>query len=280
MVNNSELEREIKRLKGLKQNQDLLPEELEPIARVNIAVRDFKRKPLFEYNGDDKNIKKEVDQDQKLAEEKYKSYLESYEIESDSDLDTLSSLTYNEIFEKRIQRELNKLHDQGKYPPDRLTKQLTEVQNQKLSLKVKLGIDRKEEEKDDLTKLQLLEKRVFDHIQEHKNEHTIGVGWECEKCGHKDWEQYLLWYKVKDFKLMKHPWFVGRWLANYEILKDVKENKLSKEDATRYLMCASQGGDYKKEYKEYCTDYIDFCLEEWEEILGHFEKNLRETNET
>lgn len=254
-----QFQREINRLSNLKQNKGIPVEELEPVARINLAVRKFKQNPLFPD-------KKE----QSLAEERFKTYLEVCEIESESDLDTLASLVYNEVFEKRIQKELNKLNDQGKYPPDKLTKQLTEVQNQKLSLKVKLGIDRAEEEKDDLTRLQLLEKRVFEHIQKHKHEHTIFLPWTCEKCGHKDVESYLVWYKVEDFKVLKHPWFQGRFLFNYEILKDVKDGKLSKEDAWRYMICAGQGDDYDSRHREYCTDYIDYCLENWEEIVTHF----------
>lgn len=266
----NELEREIKRLSNLKNYKDYKEEDLLPVAEVNLAVRHFKTDPLFFYDGDDPKIEKQVKADQKLAEERFKNYLENCKIESQSDLDTLSSLVYNEVFEKRLQRELNKLQQSGRYPPDKLTKQLTDIQNQKLSLKVKLGIDKSEEESDDLTAYQRLEKRVYDHIQEHKHEHTIGLGWQCDKCGHKDWESYLLWHKVDNFKHLKHPWFVGRWLCNYEILKDVKEGNLSKEDAIRYLMCAGQGIKYlPKEDRKYCSDYIDFLLENWTEITDY-----------
>ena len=124
----------------------------------------------------------------------------------------------------------HKLQDDNKYPNDKLIKSLTDVQNQKSSLKVKLGIDRKEEEKDELGALQLSQKRVYKYIQEHKNEFTLWIPCTCEKCGHKDIESYLIYKRVKDFKTLKHPWFVGRYLFNYEIIKDVKEKRLSPED--------------------------------------------------
>lgn len=258
------LQREVNRLSNLKNYKDMESNELEVIARRNIEVREFKSNPLFSN-----------EKEQKLAETRFRNYLEDNKLESSSDIDTLKSLIYNEIFEQRIQGELNKLADADKYPPEKLTKQLTDVQNQKLSLKLKLGIDKADAEKDDLTKLQLLQKRVHKYIQEHKTEFTLWIPWTCNKCGHKDIESYLLYQRVKDFNTLKHPWFAGRWLFNYQILKDIKDNKLSKEDATRYLFCAGQGGNYKipEEDKQYCVDYINYCLENWTEITDLLKKN-------
>lgn len=275
---NKDFQRELNRVKNLKQNKGKPEEELFPVVKKNLIIRKFKEKPLFEYtkttelSDQDKKIKKQVEEDQKLAEEKFRNYLDNYKLESDSDLDTLASLVYNEVLEKQIQREINKILQSGKYPSDKLTKQLTDLQNQKAQIKLKLGIDKVDEKRDELSEWELLEKRVYSHIQENKHEHTIGVGWECEKCGHKDWEQYLLWYKIKDFKTIKHPWFVGRWLFNPEIMKDVRDGKLNKEDAMRYLVCAGQGGEYNEEYKKYCADYIDYCLENWAVIADHIKK--------
>jgi predicted Zn-ribbon and HTH transcriptional regulator len=263
----ADLDREIKRLSNLKQNQGIPLEDLTPVARMNLEIRDFKSNPLF-------NIESEEGQkEQKLAESRFKNYLENSEIESASDIDTLKSLIFNEIFEIRIQGELNKLQKDGKYPPDKLIKSLVEVQDQKSSLKVKLGIDKKEEEKDDLSALQLLQKRVHKHIQENKNEFTLYIPWTCEKCGYKDIESYLIYKRVKDFNALKHPWFVGRYLFNYEIIKDVKEKRISLEDATRYLMCSGQGGKYKRdEAKKYCIDYLNYCIENWTEITSLLNK--------
>jgi len=257
------LEREINRLSNLKQHKDKASKELELIARRTILVREFKNNPLF------------VDEKEKeLSEKRFQNYLENSEIESASDIDTLKSLIYNEVFELRIQGDLNEFKKDDKAPPEKLTKQLVDIQNQKSALKVKLGIDKKADEEDDLTKLQLLQKRTHKYIQEHKNEFTIWIPSTCEKCEHKNIESYLLWRKVEDFKSLKHPWFAGRWLFNYEILKDVKDEKLSKEDAWRYLTCAGQGGSYKpSEDKQYCIDYINYCLENWTEIVEFLKKN-------
>lgn len=248
----ADLIREINRIKNLKGTSDLAESEIERKAKINLRVRDFKAKPLFE------NAEEQV-----LAEERYKLYLESNEIESISDLDTLKSLIFNEVFETRIQKQLNKLNEEDKFPSDKLTEQLTKVQNQKLDLKVKLGIDSETPTTDELTGLQTLKIRCEKYINENKEEFTC-------ICPHGS--MMLLRRRVKDFDTMEHPWFAGRWLFNYEMLKDVKSGKLSKEDCWRYLSNASDGGNYKPAFdKQYCTDYIDYCLNHWAEITAFLE---------
>ena len=261
----SKLEREVNRISNLKQNKDLSVDELASIAKINLILRDFKNNQIFTDTTE-----------QKLAEEKFTNYLKYNEIESSSDIDTLISLVYNQIFERRIQGELNKLAEEGKYPPEKLTKQLTDIQNQKSSLKLKLDIDRKEDEKYDLSAYQLLHKRVDKYINNHKEEFSFGLGFECEKCQHKNWDTFLMYKRVKDFdSVIKHPWFIGRFLCNYEILKDVKDGKITKEQAIRYHICSGEGNFYKpsSEDRKWCVDYIDYLLENWVEITDLLNKN-------
>ena len=234
MWTEADLNKELKRISHLVQNKDKPEEDLFPLARINLMVRDFKSNPLFT---DASEIT--------LSLDKYRAYLTNNEIESDSDIDTLKSLIFNEVLESRIQKQFNKLAEEKKDPTDKLIKSLVEIQDQKSSLKIKLGIDKKADEVDDLSAYQLLHKRVDKYINDHKDEFTIGLGFECEKCNHQNWETFLLYKRVKDFNMIKHPYFAGRFLFNYEIILDVKNKKISKEDATRYLMCSGQGGDYK-----------------------------------
>lgn len=247
-----ETKKEFTRLRNLTGNKAKSDEELERQAVINLRVREFKSFPLF------------TDKDeQKLAETRYRSYLQAHEIESLSDLDTLRSLIYVEIFEARIQKQLNKSAEENKAPFDKVTKQLTDIQAQKLLLKKQLGIDRTEENKDDLTGLEILIKKFKDYINAHREEFSA-------TCPHGT--LVLFRRRVKNFDSMKHPWFAGRWFFNYEILKDVKDGRLSKQDAWRYLCCASHGGNYKPAFdKTYCTDYIDYCLEHWAEITDFIE---------
>ena len=260
----SDFAKELKRVSGLKQNQGKTEEELYPQVRINLECRKFKANPLFPDA-----------EEQKLAEEKFKDYLLNNEIETSSDLDTLRSLIFTEILEGRIHKEFNKDAESNKAPNSYLTKQLVEIQDQKAKLKIKLGIDRADEEKDDLSALELHQKRVDKYINEHKSEFSFGLGFQCESCGHKNYETFLMYKRIKDFDaVIKHPWFVGRWLFNYPIIKDVKDGKLSAEDATRYLMGAGESKffaplDYDKKW---CTDYVNYCVENWAEIIDLINK--------
>ncbi len=259
----AELKAEVKRLSNLIQNKGIPLEDLESSARLNLIVRDFKSNPMFDIETDDG--KKE----QELAESRFKNYLENSELESASDIDTLKSLIFIEIYESRIQSKLNDQALDGKNINEKLIKSLVNVQNQKNTLKVKLGIDRKEDERDDLSAYQLLHKRVDNYIQNHKNEFSFNLGFQCEKCNHKNWDSFLLYKRIKDFDgQIKNPWFIGRFLCNYEILKDVKDGKITKEQAVRYHMCAGEGNFYAPSPadKTWCLDYINYLLENWKEI--------------
>ena len=253
----TEIEREISRLSNLINYKDIDPNELEQIANKNIICREFKKNPLFID-----------DEEQKLAETLFRNYINAHELESTSDIDTLQSLVFNQIFEQRIQGELNKLKKDGKYPPDKLVKTLVDVQNQKASLKVKLGIDRKEDKVDDFSALELLQKRVDKHINENKSEFSVGLGWQCDKCGYKDWESFLLYKKTKDFDIIKHPFYSGRYLFSLPLIKLVKNKILTKEQATEILLGAGMSNEWQAKQEDYkwCTDYISWCIENYTEL--------------
>lgn len=257
-----DLNKELNRVRGLKGNNGKSIEQLEKQALLNLRVRDFRKNPLFT---DPEEIK--------ISEERFREYLKNNELESIGEIDTLRSLIFCEVFEIRIQKELNKMGADNKVPFEKVTKQLTDIQNQKMTLKVKLGIDRDAKEDSDLTKLQMLEKRYEQYILEHRNEYSLAYVFTCKKCKTKDVEMVLVRRRVKDFTALRHPWFAGRYLFNYEILKDVKSKKISKHDAWRYLCCASTGGNYEGSFsEEYTTDYIQYCLDNWVKIVSHFEK--------
>lgn len=108
-------------------------------------------------------------------------------------------------------------------------------------------------------------KKVYDLTTETHNFVANGlVVHNCGSCG----KMLLLRRRVKNFDNIQHPWFAGRWFFNYQIILDVKEGKISKTQAWRYLCSASKGDTEKPAFsKEYCLDYIDYCLENWDEII-------------
>lgn len=244
-----QIQKEINSLKNLPQYKNKNEEFLRAKAISNIQKRNSTLSQKF------------TDSEEKVyANELYGKYLTEFPDFSFNELQTLEDLIYEEVYKLRLQKKINELHETKKSPQLNLTKQLHQIEDRISDLKQKLKIEGTDGQ-DELTGLQILKKKFEKYINEHKNEFTVP----CAKCG----TLLLLRKRIKDFDCIKHPWFAGRWFFNYEILKDVKDNKLNKEDAWRYMICASQGGDYKPAFtKKYCIDYINYCLKNWKEITA------------
>lgn len=239
---NLNIQKELNRLRNLKQNQNKSDTELLQQAQINIARKKFSIDERF------------IDKKEALdAKELFDSYVGYYGFEKLSDLEILGDLIYEEILKRRIQNHLNQIHKNN--PDSYISKNslqgLHDVEQRILELKVKLGIESEENKKDDLSALQLLKKRFHKYIQANKNEFTTV----CASCG----TILLLRKKVKDFKCLVHPFFAGRWYFNYEILKDCKDGKISKAQTSRYLSCS--------------VDYIDWCFDNWEMVLERYKAN-------
>jgi hypothetical protein len=193
------------------------------------------------------------DAEKKLAEKSFREYLEQNEFENYSDLKTLSILVYSEILSIRLQKSINACSDDGKsYISEKLLKSFSDLSNQILNLKKDLGIDREKIE-DEMTALSLLKKRYAQHILENRAEYTLYVPFKCVGCGKEDVAPYLLRLRVKDYEVLKHPFFAGRFTYNAEIIKDVQEKKITVEMAARYL--------------EVSPLYIEWCLQNLGRIL-------------
>lgn len=250
---NPKIEREFKRLKNLKQHKDKADTELQKLyrdAQINIAKKELKV--------DDRFLD---EKEKKVAIELFEHYVGTHEIEKFSDLNTLQILIYEEILLKRIHNHINKTFEKNTdtFLDKRERETLTDTEKRIEELKIKLGIDKEDVEQDELSAHQLLEQRFEKYINANKAEFTTS----CGSCG----KMLLLRKRVKDFDCIEHPWFAGRWFFNYQIMLDVKEGKISKQQAWRYLCSASKGETEKPAFsKEYCEDYIDYCITNWDEI--------------
>jgi len=224
------LKSEIRKLSNLKQNKGLSDQQLEKSAQKNIVLNELVSSGNFVS-----------DKERKQAKQCFDKYLEAHDFESYSDLSTLSMLVFNEILVSRIQSTINECttKDGKSYINDKLVKSLHEAENQVLSLKTKLRID-KEEKVDEFTALQLLKKRFHNWIQENRNECTLAVPFTCS-CGKEDVKMILLRKRVKDFDELDHPMFSGRFWYNKVAIEMVKSGKLSKSE---YAAIFSTSVDY------------------------------------
>jgi hypothetical protein len=234
---------EIAKLKRLVQYKNADDAVLEKAAQKVVVLRELVESGNF------------IDPDEKkLAKKIFEAYLEQNSFESYSDLSTLSVLVYNEVLSVRVQKSINDCTNKdGKaYISDKLLKSHSDLTNQILHLKTKLGID-KEVKTDEFTALQLLKKRFASWVNENKNECTMYVPFECQGCGKQDVKPVLLRKRVKEFDVLDHPHFSGRFWFNKVAIEMVKSGKLSKSDYAAIFSTS--------------VDYVQWCLDNEGRIL-------------
>ena len=225
------LQKEINKLSSLKQYKDKPEDFIKQIAHRNITLKQLVESGNFSDTSE-----------KKRAKVLFEQYLETKEFSDVSELSTLSMLVYNRILVERIQASINSQKNKdGVYLiNDKLAKSLHDAENQTIALEKQLGLDTINNDEDDLTALQRAKKQFHMHIQFNRNEYTCT----CSNCGFP----MLLRRKCdkKYWDVIKHPFFSGRWMYNYEAIQDVKNGKLTKEQYARYMHTS--------------VDYVDWCI--------------------
>ena len=171
------------------------------------------------------------DAEKKLAKKIFEAYLDKLDFENFSDLSTLSTLVYSEVLSKRVEKSINKCttKDGDSFISDKLLKSHSDLTNQILHLKEKLGIN-KEVREDEFTALQLLKRRFHQWLQENKDSCTIAVPFTCQSCGHDDVKMVFLRKIVKNWEAIDHTCFQGRFYFNKTAMDMVEAGTLKKED--------------------------------------------------
>lgn len=230
---NSELKKEIKRVRGLKQNKGKSDAFLEQQAKINLWRRQINIESKFV-----------TEKDKQYAKQLFDDYLTNYDFDSLSDLNTLADLVCEEVLKKNLQLKLSEFQEKNQVPNDRTISSLHNVEERVLKLKDALNLATSKE-KDDLTALQELEKKFSIYISHNRNEFTTS----CAKCG----EMLLLRRRVKDFKCLKHPFFSGRFYYNRRGMELVKAGIWTKE---QYAWAFHTS-----------VDYVNWCLKNENKIV-------------
>jgi len=244
---NSDVKKELKRLKNLGSLADKPDAYIEKMAEKNIYVRELVSSGNFS-----------TDEEKKEAKQLFEAYLEHNSFENRSDLQTLGQLIYNEILINRIQKTINlqKTKDDVFYVNDKIVKALHDTENQVQELKKRLGLN-KTEGKDGLSTIEELEKGLLLEHAFRKNEFQTS----CGKCG----TILNLQRRCKDFDTMIHPMFSGRFWYNRRGMKLIKDGIISKE-LYAYLFSTT-------------VYYVDWCLEHEGEIVeidGYTKEEIEE----
>jgi hypothetical protein len=220
------IEREVKKLKNLIQNKNKTNEELEILAKENIQRQEILGSLTFA-----------LDDEKSFATNLLNKYLEESSLQSASEKDTLTHLIDLEVLLNRIKKQLNTEYDKANPAiPIVFIEQVTELTNQIMELKEKLGL-LKEDENNDVSKTisDLLERF---HKWINKPENRSNFECQCPKC-----EEIILIRrrldKEKD-EIKSHPWYIeGGILFNKEIFKDFELGKISENQVVRYLNVTS-----------------------------------------
>ena len=232
-----DIQKEINRISGLKQNKGKSPADLEKMARINVWKRQIDIESKFILIDDKKTSKKLFD-----------DYLSNYEFDGFSEIQSLADLVYEEVLKINLQQKISTItaDENSKYTPDKLIGTLHDIEQRISKLKKDLGLNKTEEDKDDLSALEQYEKRMDKYILANRNEFTFV----CPDCG----QPTLIRRRCgKDnFSIIKHPFFSGRFYYNRRAMALVKTGKLSKE-AYAYIHSTS-------------VQYVDWCLEHENEI--------------
>jgi len=180
----------------------------------------------------------------KLAKELEKKYLTDYNIESVSDRNMLQYLIYLEVLHiTKLQKTANEFQNTNDAIPynvlDAIHKNLTQI----LSIREKLGLNRKEnkEEKDDYSALELLKKKFKVWAEKNQACRTLA----CPHCS----QMILLKIRTEAWEAQKHPLFKDRLFGNEHLIRLYKENKLNKEDISKILGTS--------------PDYVDWLVSKW-----------------
>ena len=207
-----------------------------PIKKLNKKDLDIDINTLF-Y---DKEERKE-------AKQLLGKYLREYSIESIADKNTLSQLIFLELFNKRLQKQLNDLQEQKEIPSIKLIESLHRNLEKIVLLKNTLGITKEKDysQKSDTYKsLELLKKK----FKIWRNENQGSRQMLCPHC------QQMILMKIRTdiWEAQQHPFFKDRILGNETLIKLYKQDRISKKELADILECS--------------TDYIDWLIEKWNKI--------------
>jgi hypothetical protein len=222
----SELDKTINKILNLKQNKNKTRADVEKEAQLVVWKSQINISEKF------KDTK-----EQTLSEEILNNYFENYTFENYNQVVLLGTLIYEEILLKRVRDDINAISadENNKFISDKQIQSLHAIEDRVEQLKLKLGISKVDERKDDLTALEEMQEKFRIYQEFNRNEFELMCPIQCPKCGYEGTQMYLLRRRVKDFEILRHPVFYGRWLYSPEMADDIRSGKITKAMAAKYL---------------------------------------------
>ena len=221
------IEKVVKKLKNLPQYHDMSEEEINKIAQEQIEQEEILGSLTFCVD----------DEEKRFAKNLLENYLEQSSFENFSERQTLGQLIDQELLAKRFKTALkNEYTKANPTLPLQMVEQLDAVIDRIESLKIKLGLNKNKDEKNDASKvIGDLTERFHKWINKPENRSNFEL--QCPKCE----EIFLIRRRLDKEKdeVVLHPWYIdGGILLNKEIFIDLSLGKISIDQVARYLNCS------------------------------------------
>jgi len=218
------LNKEIKRIRNLKQNQGKSEEELTSLAKALLEKQEIIGSLTFCID----------DGERKFASHLLSKYLEESSLESTSEKDTLRQLIDVEVLLERIKKYLNTEYDKANPAiPTQMLDQLTTLNKQMIDLKDNLGLSRKDEQQDFLNKWDELKAKALAYYKENAGCNIV----KCPECQNL----FPILKDIRNHITVKTPFFKKTLLYKRKLYELHEQGKITKEEMTIIL---GVSGDY------------------------------------
>jgi len=180
--------------------------------------------------------------ERKSAKLLLRKYMDNYSFENVSEKNTVKQLVFLEVFNHRLQTELNTYHKEGQPIAPKTVDALHSNLNQISLLKAQLGI-RRDKQKGTLSDAYLVLENLKKKMAVWKKENQGSRTLTCPHCA----KMIMLRIRTDIWESQKHPFFIDRFLANKYLMSLYKDGKLSKRDVSKVL--------------ETSEDYVEWLLD-------------------
>lgn len=157
-------------------------------------------------------------EEEKIATKSFKSYKSCNHIERTSEIEDLKNLIFCEVLLRRMQIKLGVFEKKNEFATKNMVDSYNNVQSQILNLKQKLGLLEKKKESNFFNYIQLVLKKFRIWKEENLNETQVT----CPHCS----KIIFLNIKTSIYNALKHPFFLGKIVANKELWKVYKSKEV------------------------------------------------------
>jgi len=170
--------------------------------------------------------------DKQLAQALKAKYLEEHTITSTSDMNTLDSLVYYEVWQIKMQKDISHImstkekNDKLRVPKERF--EIIERHTKLImQLKLELGLSKKDTDNSVVNYIETLKKKAKVWMKENSAQRTR----QCPHC------QKMINFTVKmdHYNANPHKFHKGRWICNEHLIKMYKEGKITNIDIGKIL---------------------------------------------